>query len=146
VLPKLLHERKAKLADLVVRLAFGVEICSSFATSNVYYLNTGQFKLWMDMGSFSSCWICNWCELTAGQGILENLFEAQELKNRQVHRGMEPQPTLVWPQCRVELHTVSAIDLDSTLVIFPGDSELDDPFGDRGNFESGLVFRILLEE
>ena len=100
----------------------------------------------LDIWGVSSRWTRNWCELTASQGILENLLKAQELENGQVHGGVEPQPALVRPQCRVELHTVSAIDLDFTLVIFPGDSELDDPFRNRGNFESGLVFGVLLEE
>ena len=59
---------------------------------------------------------------------------------------MESQSSLVWTQCRVELHTVSAIDLDLALVIFPGDSELDDPLGNGGDLESGLVLGILLEE
>lgn len=85
-------------------------------------------------------------ELTASQSILENLFKAQELEDRQVHRRMKSQSSLVWPQCRVELYTVSAIDLDFTLVIFPGDSELDNTLGDRSDLESGLVFWVLLEE
>ena len=44
------------------------------------------------------------------------------------------------------MHTVSAIDLDLSLVVFPGDSELDDSLGNGGDFESGLVFWVLLEE
>lgn len=59
---------------------------------------------------------------------------------------MKSQSPLVWSQRRVELYTVSAIDLDFTLVIFPGDSELDDTLGDRSDLESRLVFWVLLEE
>lgn len=44
------------------------------------------------------------------------------------------------------MHTVSAIDLDLSLVVFPGDSELDDSLGNGGDFESDLVFWVLLEE
>ncbi len=84
--------------------------------------------------------------LTASESILEYLLKAQEFKNRQVHRRMESQPSLVGSQRRVELYTISAVDLDLALVIFPGDSELDDTLGDRSDFESSLVFGVLLEE
>ena len=59
---------------------------------------------------------------------------------------MEPETTLVRPQRRVELDTVSSIDLKLVLVIFPADAELDDTLGDGGDFEGGAVFGVLLEE
>lgn len=43
---------------------------------------------------------------------------------------MEPQAALVRAQRGVELHSVAAVDLQSALVIFPHDAELDDALGD----------------
>ena len=59
---------------------------------------------------------------------------------------MKPQSALVRTQCGVELHTIAAVDLDLILVVFPHDAELNDAFGDRGNFEGGLVLWVLLKE
>jgi hypothetical protein len=59
---------------------------------------------------------------------------------------MESQSSLVWAQGRVKLHTVSAVDLDLVLVIFPDDTELDDAFWDGDDLEGGLVLGLLLEE
>jgi hypothetical protein len=44
------------------------------------------------------------------------------------------------------LYTVSAVDLDLVLVIFPDDTELDDAFGNRDDLEGSLVLGLLLEE
>lgn len=44
------------------------------------------------------------------------------------------------------MNSVSAVDLDLVLVIFPDDTELDDAFWDGGDLESFLVFWVLLEE
>jgi hypothetical protein len=59
---------------------------------------------------------------------------------------MESQPSLVWAQGRVKLHTVSAVDLDLVFVIFPDDAELDDALGNGDDLEGGLVLGLLLEE
>ena len=59
---------------------------------------------------------------------------------------MKAETALVGTQGRVELHTVSSIDLHLSLVVLPDHSELDDPFGDGSDLEGGLVFRVLLEE
>lgn len=59
---------------------------------------------------------------------------------------MESESTLVWSQGRVELHTVSPIDLDLAFVIFPHDTELNDPFRNRYNLQSCLVFWVLGKE
>jgi hypothetical protein len=59
---------------------------------------------------------------------------------------MESQPSLVWAQSRVKLHTVSTVDLDLVLVVFPDDTELDDAFGDGDDLERGLVLGLLLKE
>jgi hypothetical protein len=59
---------------------------------------------------------------------------------------MESQSSLIWAQGRVKLHTVSAVDLDLVLVIFPDNAELDDAFGNGDDLEGGLVLGLLLEE
>lgn len=59
---------------------------------------------------------------------------------------MESKAALVWPQGRVELHSVSPIDLHLALVVLPDDAELNDSFGDGGDLEGGLVLGVLLEE
>ena len=84
--------------------------------------------------------------LTTSQCILENLLKAQELENRQVHRWMESKTSFVRTQGRVELDTISSVDLHLSLVILPYHSELDHSFRDGSNLEGGLVFGILLEK
>lgn len=83
---------------------------------------------------------------TACQSILEDLLEAQELQDRQIDRGVESETTLVGTQRRVELHTVSAVDLELALVIFPDHAELNDSFGDGGDLKRLLIFWVLLEQ
>lgn len=84
VLAQLGHEANAEATDLVVGLALGVEVGSTLATAHVQ----------------------------AGQGILEDLFETEELEDGKVHRGVEPEATLVWAKSGVKLDTVSTVDLD----------------------------------
>lgn len=83
--------------------------------------------------------------LTSGQGILEDLFEAQELQNGQVDSRVESKATFVWAEGRIELDAISTVYLGLKLVIFPDDTELDDPLRDRNDLESLLVFRVLFE-
>lgn len=59
---------------------------------------------------------------------------------------MESETTLVRTQGRVELNSVTTVDLDLSLVVFPGNSELDDSFRDLDNLEALGVFRVLLQE
>lgn len=68
--------------------------------------------------------------LTSSQSILENLLETQELEDAQVDCWVQTETTLVWTQSRVELDSVSAVELELSLVIFPDDTELDDALGD----------------
>jgi len=138
MLAQLAHEGNAELADLVIGLALGVEVCSSLAATDVHCplisLVPGPKRENVSR------------ELTSSQGILEDLLEAQEFQNRQVDGGMQTETALVWAESRVELHPVAAIDLDLVLVVLPDDAELDDPFGDGDDLEGGLVFGMLLEE
>jgi len=84
--------------------------------------------------------------LTSSQSILEDLLEAQELQNRQVDSGMESKATFVGAKGRIELDAISAVDLGLKLVIFPDDTELDDPLRNRNDLERFLVLRVLFEE
>ena len=85
-------------------------------------------------------------KLTSSQGILEDLLETQELQDAEVDSWVESQTTLVWTKSRVELNTISTVDLQLSLVIFPDNSELDDSLGDGDDLEGNLVFWILLKE
>jgi hypothetical protein len=118
VLAELPHEGNAELADLVVGLALGVEVGTTLATAHV----------------------------EAGQSILEDLLETEELQDREVDSGVKSQTTLVGTESRVELHTVTLVDLALALVVLPDNAELDDALGDGGNLESLLVLGVLLEE
>jgi hypothetical protein len=83
---------------------------------------------------------------TAGKRILEDLLEAQELEDGQVDCGVESETTLVGAESRVELHTVTIVDLAFALVVLPDDTELDDALGDGGDLEGLLVLGVLVEE
>ena len=59
---------------------------------------------------------------------------------------MKSQASLVGSQCGVELNTITPVDLNLALVILPNDAELYDSFGNRGDLQSCLVFRVFFEE
>ena len=84
--------------------------------------------------------------LTSSQSILEDLLKAQELKYRQVDRWVEPQTSLVRSEGRVELHTITTIDLHLALVVLPHHTELDDSLWNGSDLESSLVFGVFLEQ
>jgi hypothetical protein len=118
VLAELPHEGDAESADLVVRLALGVEVTATLATAHV----------------------------EASEGILEDLLETQELEDGQVDAGVKTETTLVWAESRVELHTVALVDLAVALVVLPDNAELDDALGDGDDLEGPPVLGVLLEE
>ena len=106
------HKALAETHDLGIRLAVGVEVGTALAAAH------GQ----------------------AGQAVLEALLKAQELQDRQVDRGVEPQTALVGTDGRVELHTVAAVDLDLASVIDPGHTEHDDALRlDKALDQAGLL-------
>jgi len=84
VLAQLGHEGDTEAANLVVGLALGVEVGATLATTHVQ----------------------------AGQGILEDLLEAEELQDGQVNRGVEAETALVGAESGVELNAETAVDLD----------------------------------
>lgn len=59
---------------------------------------------------------------------------------------MQPETTLVGAKGRVELNTVSAVDLDVALVILPHDAELDDALRDGDDLEACPVLGVLLKK
>ena len=118
MLVQLAHEAVAEAADLAVGLALGVEVGATLATAHV----------------------------EAGQGVLEDLLEAQELEHGEVDGGVQAEAALVGAQGGVELHAEGIVDLDLALVVLPHYAELDDALGDGDDFEGVAVFGVLLEE
>ena len=59
---------------------------------------------------------------------------------------MESETTLVGTKGGVELNTVTAVDLEGTVVVLPDDAELDYTLGDGGDLERNAVLGVLLEE
>ncbi|MPM16585.1 hypothetical protein SDC9_62966 [bioreactor metagenome] len=103
------HERLAEAHHLVVGLVVRVEVGAALAAAH----------------------------RQPGEGVLEDLFEAEELDDPGVHRGVESQATLVGAERRVELDPVAPVDPDLAGVVDPRDAEhdlalrLDDPVEDR---------------
>lgn len=118
VLVEFPHERNAEFTDLVVRLALGVEVGATLATTHV----------------------------EAGKSILEDLLEAKELEDGEVDSRVEAESALVGTESRVELYAVTLVDLALALVVLPDDAELDDALRDGGNLKCLLVLGVLLEE
>ena len=118
VLVKFSHERNAELADLIVRLALRIEVRTTLATTHV----------------------------EASKSILEDLLKTQELEDREIDCRVETETALVGAEGRVELHTVTPVDLALALVVLPDNAELDDALRDRGHLECLPVLGVLLED
>lgn len=84
--------------------------------------------------------------LTAGEGILENLLEAQELEDAQVDSRVETETSLVGTESRVVLNTEATVDLNLALVVLPDNTELDDTLWDGGDLKCAPVLGVLLEQ
>ena len=59
---------------------------------------------------------------------------------------METETAFVGAKSGIELDSITPVDLDLVLVIFPYNAELDDSFGDGSDLEGFSVVRVLLEE
>jgi len=94
------HQALTETHDFVVGFAFRVKITAALAATD------GQ----------------------AGQGVLENLFEAQEFDDAQVHGRVETHAALVGSQGAVEFHPEGSVDVDFAFVVLPGHPENDLPF------------------
>ena len=82
-----------------------------------------------------------------GQGVLEDLFESQELQDSQIDGRMEAQPALVRADRAIHLNAETTIDLDVSFVIEPGNAEHDYAFGFDHAFQNSAfaVFRMPLQ-
>merc|ERR1719162_2242373 len=91
------HERLAEADDLGVGLALGVEVGAALAAAH----------------------------RQTGERVLEYLLEAQELKDRQVHRRVEAEAALERADGLVELGAEATVHVLDALVVDPRDAELD---------------------
>ena len=97
VAPQLRHEGLAKAHDLAVGAALRVEVGAALAAA----------------------------DRQAGQGVFEDLLEAEELNDAQVHARVEAQPALVGAERGVELDAEAAVDAHIVVVVQPGHTEDD---------------------
>ena len=65
------------------------------------------------------------------EGVFEGLLEGKELHYTEVHAGMETEAALIGADGTVHLHAETAVDLDFSTVVGPGNAEHDHPFGFR---------------
>jgi hypothetical protein len=93
------HERLAEPHDLRVAAPVRVEVAAALAAADA----------------------------EAGQGVLEDLLEAQELDDAQVHGRVEAQTALVRAQRAVELDAEAPVDVDPAPVVLPRHPEDDLP-------------------
>ena len=106
------HERFAESHDFTVGFALRIEIASAFAAAH----------------------------REGGQTVFEDLFKSEEFQNAEVHGRMEAQTAFVRTDRAVELHTVTVVDLDFTLVVDPGNLEGDDAFRNGDAFQNLVLF------
>ena len=93
------HERLAEPHDLGVRAALRVEVRAALGAADRH----------------------------AGQGVLEDLLEAEELDDPEVDRWVEPQAALVGPERGVELDPEAPVDVHLSGVVHPRHPEDDLP-------------------
>ncbi len=116
---ELVHERLAEAHDLGIRTPVRVEVAAALRAA----------------------------DSLAGQCVLEDLLEAEELDDRQVDRRVEAQTALVGAEHRRELDAEAAVDLQPAGVVDPRDAEddlalgLDEPLQDAVSTNS----RVRLE-
>src|SRR5690606_19051491 len=114
------HEGLAEAHDLGVGLAARVEVRAALAAADRH----------------------------AGQRVLEDLLEAEELHDAQVHGRVEAQAALVRTEGGVELDAEASVDLDLATVVDPRHAEDDLALGLADAREHGgvRVLRVLLED
>ena len=98
---ELCHETLAECHDLAVGFALGVEVGTALAAA----------------------------DRKAGQGVFEDLLEAEELDNAQIYGRVEAKAALVRSDRTVELYTETIVDLYLALIIYPGNAEEDGSLG-----------------
>ena len=111
VAPEFHHEGLAKAHDFSVGFALRVKVRATLATAH------GQ----------------------AGQGILEDLLEGEELENGGVDAGMETETALVGSNGAVELNAEATVDLRVARVVNPRNTEVDEALGFDNTLHDGDV-------
>ena len=105
------HERLAEAHDLAIGTAARVEIRTALAAA----------------------------DRQAGQCVLEDLLEPEELDDAEVHRGVKADAALIGAERRVELNSEAAVDFDLAIVVHPGNAEDDLPFRFADSLDKGMV-------
>ena len=59
------------------------------------------------------------------KGVFENLLKTEEFDNTKVYRWMKTKTSLVWSDRTVELYTVSCVNLNLSVIIYPRHSEFE---------------------
>ena len=113
---QLRHEALAETHHLHVALTLGVEVGTALAAAH------GE----------------------RGEGVLEDLLEAEELEDTQVDGGVESQAALVGPDGAVELNAETAVDADVALVILPRHAEDDGTLRLGDALKNAVVFVLLV--
>ena len=98
---QLAHERLAEAHDFLVDSALGIEVRSTLAAA----------------------------QRKGGEGVLEDLFEGEELEDAEVDGRVEAETALVGPDRTVHLDAEAPVDLDLTAIVDPRHPEDDDPLG-----------------
>jgi len=112
------HEGVAEATDLIVGLSLWIEIGTTLSSTH------GE----------------------TSQSIFEDLFETQELEDGKVDGWMEAKSSLVWTESRVELNTITAVDLKLSLIVLPNYTELNDTLWDGNDWETGAKLWLKLEK
>mmetsp|Transcript_1488 Transcript_1488/g.2942 ORF Transcript_1488/g.2942 Transcript_1488/m.2942 type:complete len:337 (-) Transcript_1488:16-1026(-) len=115
---KLGHERLAEAHNFGVGAALGVKVTATLSTTH------GESR----------------------KGVLEDLLKAKELDDGQVDGGVEAKASLVGTDGGVELDTEATVHLLDTVVVNPGNAELDGALGLADALENGKVLRLLLDD
>ena len=76
----------------------------------------------------------------AGEAVLEDLLEAQELQHALRDRGVEAQAALVGADDVAELHAPGPRGADAAPIVLPGHPERDDPVGFGEPFQDARLF------
>ena len=98
------------------------------------YVTLGQFSMVrLERDSQLLIPVYDYClpdkECSCGSGGGGDLLQTQELEHAQGDRRVKAQAALVGSNGRVELDTVTTVDLDLALVVDPGNTEHDDALG-----------------
>ena len=95
------HEGLAEAHDFVVGLALRIEVRTTFATAH----------------------------RKRGERVLEDLLEAEELDDGEVHGRMQTDAALVGADAAVVLHAITAVDLHVSFVVYPRNAKHDNALG-----------------